>query len=101
MPVETDLPQTILAKTREGKLPWERLSSSGFVVTIGINSITVDSGKSGIVLRLVNEEGLMIERFNSGDRSDTTLEEIYELARRQALRVDDTLLDIKRSLENL
>ncbi len=103
MPVATDLPETILAKTREGKLPWERLSSGGYYTTIGRSTITIDyqQNSSLIFLRITNEEGLVVETFSSRDRSDTTLEDTYELARRQALRVDETLSDIKRRLDSL
>lgn len=101
MPLDVDLPETILTKTREGKLSWERLSSGGYFVTVGKNGLTIDDTSRGVILRITNEEGLVVESLNSRDRTDRTLEDLCELARRQALRVDDTLLDIKRSLDSL
>jgi len=99
MPVEEDLPEIILAKTREGKLAWERLSAGGFLVLLGFNTITIDRTSASITI--VNSDGLTIQTFNSQQRRDQIIEELYDLARRQALKIDETLLDVKRSLDNL
>jgi hypothetical protein len=101
MPVEEDLPEIILAKTREGKLAWERLSAGGFLVLLGFNTITIDRTSASITIRIVNSDGLTIQTFNSQQRRDQIIEELYDLARRQALKIDETLLDVKRSLDNL
>jgi hypothetical protein len=103
MAVAAELPETILTKTREGKLDWERLSSGGFVARIANAALAVDRIRNtgDITLRITNEEGLVVETFSSQDRPDSLLEDLYELARRQALRVDETLSNIKRSLDAL
>jgi hypothetical protein len=68
-------------------------------------SIVIDRGKTGgYALRITNERGTVIETAVSesiAEFSTTALQEIYELARRQALRVNETLLDIKKTLERL
>src|SRR5258708_1448493 len=102
MAVPSELIDTILTRTREGKLEWSELSRAGFTAPIGTNSITIDRvGGGGYVLRIANENGTVIERTTIEDRGSPTLEEIYETARRQALRVDETLYNIKRNLEEL
>ena len=101
MPVEQELPETILAKTLEGKLSWERLSPRGFVTLIGPNSLTIDQSPNGPVLRIVNNEGVTVQTFGPSGDSEQTVREIYRQARRIALHVDETLLDVKRSLDSL
>jgi hypothetical protein len=105
MALTQDLIETILQRTREGKLDWSELSESGYIASIGLNSIVIDRGKTGgYALRITNERGTVIETAVSesiAEFSTTALQEIYELARRQALRVNETLLDIKKTLERL
>jgi hypothetical protein len=97
-----DLAGLILEKTQEGKLTWERLSSGAFATIIGRSNIVVDQTKnSNIMMRITNEDGLVVETLSSHDRLDQTLEELYELARRRALRVDEVLSEIKQSLDRL
>jgi len=68
---------------------------------IGANSLIIDRMRSGAcVLRITNERGTVIENI-TGDWNTEELEEIYESARRQALRVDETLVNIKEALEKL
>jgi hypothetical protein len=53
---------------------------------------------------VTNERGTVIETAVSesiAEFSTTALQAIYELARPQALRVNETLLDIKKNLERL
>jgi hypothetical protein len=101
MAVATDLPVTILEKTREGKLSWERLSSGGYFARIGAGTLTVDKVMNVSILRIANEEGIVVETLSSGARGNTVIEDLYELVRRRALRVDETLSNIKRSLDSL
>jgi hypothetical protein len=56
-------------------------------------------------MRITDETGKVLEIidgpvFSEGGVPDV-LSELYELARRQALRVDQTLSDLKRSLDRL
>ncbi|MGH6681401.1 MAG: hypothetical protein ACREDL_21270 [Bradyrhizobium sp.] len=101
---------TILARTREGKLSWEELSLTGFLTRVGQTMITIDRprGDKPPSMRIADESGKIIETIESPVYSDAPqalpielLSELYELARRQALRVDETLSDLKRSLDRL
>ncbi len=105
MAILADLTRTILERSREGKLAWSELSDAGYIATIGGNSIVIDRGRTGgFALRITNEQGKMVENATSEQVeavSPTSLQEIYELARRQALQVDETLMKLKRALEEL
>lgn len=101
--VSSELVNTILARTREGKLGWEELSSTGFLARVGQTFIVIDRSRgSQITLRITDEVGKAIETIDSSPfEPHEPLIEIYELARRQALKVDETLSDLKRRLDNL
>jgi hypothetical protein len=99
-----DLAASVLDKTREGKLNWKEFFSDSYETSIGNYSIIIE--RKGIVytMRLADRTGVEIERVSSGSGAagvHETLSEIYELARRQALRVDETLLTVKRALDSL
>ena len=101
-----DLAESVLEKTREGKLTWTELSATGYHSNIGPNSITIDQFIGGIgggtfALRFTNDKGTVIQTIHSSPETHAKLKEIYALARRQALRVDETLLTIKRALDSL
>ena len=113
MAISAKLIETILERTRERKLSWSELSASGFTAPIKPNSLTIDQtvtrhGTVSYVLRIANEQGTVIDTASEEEASlpailteEGPLQEIYELARRQALRVDETLVNIKDALENL
>jgi len=103
MAVSSELVDTILARTREGKLTWEELSLTGFLVRVGQTMIIIDRSRGGqITLRITDEAGKTIEAVDQQPFiGDQPLTEIYELARRQVLKVDETLSDLKRKLDTL
>jgi hypothetical protein len=103
MAVSSELVNTILARTREGKLTCEELSLTGFMARVGQTIIIVDrSPGSQITLHVTDETGKLIELINNEPfTADEILIEIYELARRQALKVDETLSELKRKLDAL
>jgi len=69
--------------------------------------IVIDRSRSDGVpyLRITDESGKVLETIEFPVVSDDSVEELlsilYELARRQALRVDETLSDLQRSLDRL
>ena len=105
----SELVSTILTRTREGKLNWEELSQTGFLTRVGQTLIIIDHprGEEWPTMRITDESGKSLEVIRgpivSGEGLGTAelLSEIHELARRQALRVDETLSDLKRSLDKL
>jgi hypothetical protein len=106
----SELVNTILARTREGKLSWEELSQTGFLTRVGQTMIIIGRQRNNdlLHLRITDQSGKILETIFSPvypkEMTLTTTEllsELYELARRQALKVDETLSDLKRSLDRL
>lgn len=110
MAVPSELVNTILARTREGKLGWEELSLTGFLTRVGQTMIIIDRPRADRLpsMRITDESGKVLETIEPPVYPDATqalpidlLSELYELARRQALRVDEALSDLKRRLDKL
>ena len=103
----SELVNTVLARTREGKLTWEELSLTGFLTRVGQTMIIIDRRRDATMphMRITDESGKILETVDppilNEDSPVELLSELYELARRQALRVDETLSDLKRSLDRL
>lgn len=104
LPSETVLLTSILSRTQEEKLAWEELSSSGFVTRVGQTLIVIDRARGDPPnLRVTDTSGRILEEIKAplGSETASFLSEIYELARRQALRVDEALSDLQRMLDKL
>jgi hypothetical protein len=106
MTIPTDLIDKILERTREHKLSWQQLSTAGFTAQILPNAVIIDQtidrrGSISHVLRIANENGTVLDTASDEGEWEERLKEIYQLARRQALHVDETLLSIKDALEKL
>jgi hypothetical protein len=106
MAIPAELIGTILERTRERKLSSSELSSTGFTAPILPNSLIIDQttdrrGSVEYVLRIANEQGTVLDATSEDRWSEGPLQQIYELARRQALRVEETLVNIKDALEKL
>jgi hypothetical protein len=105
MSASSELVDTILARTREGKLTWEELSQTGFLTRVGQTMIIIDQVRGGPALRITDDSGKVLEGIASPvfsqDGKRELLSDLYELARRQALRVEDTLSELKRRLDRL
>ena len=101
----TDLANSVLEKTREGKLNWKEFFPDSYETSISNYSIIIERKGDVYTMRLANRAGVEIERVSpsglGGVGVREMLSEIYELARRQALRVDETLLLVKRALDSL
>ena len=98
MAVSDDLLSTIHQRTVEGKIEWSSLSNTGFIAQIGDNAITLDRTGPEIVLRITNDENTVIESSSSLRRADSIIEQIYEIARRKALKIDETLSSLNSPL---
>jgi hypothetical protein len=111
MTLPADLSQIVLQKTREGRLKWEELDRNSYFAQLDENGVIIERRPGGIgpysySLRFVNESRTEIGRLSSEDLAVSVegmiiLEEIYDKARRQVLRVDETLANIRRKLESL
>ena len=104
MALPKELIEIILNRVRERKLSWAELSDTGFITKIGPNSITIDFTNRGkYLLTVTDDHGTILERTDAHewDAQAGLLKEIYELARRQALQIDDVLVTLKRNLQEL
>ena len=101
----------LLEKTKDGTLRWEFTGTPDtFQVALPYSSIRVLKKKSSEnLIELYNEEGILIEQFPPiinnelfDYRPDThqILASLFEMARRQALHVDQEIDKILNTLEN-
>jgi hypothetical protein len=108
-----DLVESLLEKTRSGKLIWSELGANSFQAMISENSVTIERRRGGdFVLTFRNADGVAVETLAARDQTFTEPEiltgeayimvkDLYELVRRQALRADEFLREIKRKLDML
>jgi hypothetical protein len=98
-----DLASSILEKARAGKLTWSELGANAFMAEIGDNSVTIDKSGNSFELIFRNSQGKILERLDSDspDYHEMILGSLHEVARRQVLNVDDSLMAIKQSLDRL
>lgn len=101
-----DLVPSILQKTLERKLEWEDLSTGSFIARLGEHSLEVSQlkGDNSTRLALLDSNGRVLESISwtlLSAPTDKQLIELYQGARRQALRIDTALDDIAKNLKNL
>jgi hypothetical protein len=95
-PKAIQLFQEVLAKTKAGKIRWEPLAVDNefFAVlpgafTVNVSSQPMDSwGASEYELVLRDQGHELIRVWQNNSTGEPGVSELYELARRQALRVD-------------
>jgi hypothetical protein len=97
-----ELIPALLEKSIEGKIDWEQLSSTSFIASIG--ELVVEVSKvSDTVVRL-RRDSLVIESVaytTTRAPTDGMIVQLYEIARRKGLRVDETLNSLKNALDSL
>jgi hypothetical protein len=100
-------------RTLGNKLLWEKTADAGvFQVVFGVHSIQVSKREVqdnwgtlrgySFSLEIYDEEGTLLEEIRAGDIEESAsqkLKELYELARRQALGVDEILDSLISELE--
>ncbi len=97
---------TLLEKTRNGRLEWVSTPlSSAYNVLIPTYSITIRRIGSGILpnytLAILNSVGEEIESYTANPPQGlhySSLEEIFNRARRKAMRADETIAQIQAEL---
>jgi hypothetical protein len=100
-----DLIPALLQKTKEGRLEWEDISGGSFVARLGENSVETSYDRDGDPkISLLDSNGRKLDTVlwgNIGSPFDDQLSELTAIARRRALRIDDTLKSVKGFLDNL
>ena len=99
----------VLSKTKDGKIRWQPTATDcDFIAAVGGHftlsiSEYMSEGFPNYVLVLKDQEGRVLTRVTNGDRRITyqSIAELYETARRQALRVDDKIDQILGELSKL
>jgi hypothetical protein len=95
----------LLQKTEEGKLEWDSLSNESFVARLGENAVEVGYNRQGAArLSLLDVTGRTLETALWSEIPspwDQQLTKLLGIARRKALRVDETLADVKGFLDRL
>ena len=101
----SELIPTLLEKTNEGKIEWQQLSAATFVARVGAASLEVGRNRNNVdYLVLRNEVGDALEQTDYNllpSGLDQQLRALYERAHRKALRLDETIEDLKKRLKEL
>ena len=102
-----------ISRTKNGKVNWQKAQDlgfqySGFGINFGTYSVVLSNGNEdyGKIVeyqfRIINDEGEQALYFDVGSSEDREqfdlLEELYELARRRALKADKILEDLAEKL---
>lgn len=90
----------LLDKTRAGEIAWRESARPGeYSVSFPNSSIGIVNDKGHCLVRVYNEAGLLIdETLVKRNPSLEQLMDLLHLARRQALRVDETLQELLKEL---
>lgn len=97
---------SLLAKTREGRVKWFSTASAlAYSVAFSSSAVTIRSDSSAVLprytLSVQNSDGQDIESFTSmmpGDDCYPSLEELFQLARRKATGAEKTIAQIQEEL---
>lgn len=99
-----ELVPVLLQKSREGKIPWEQLSPTSYYVRMNDLIVEVTKVQGGNTsLRLRNESSI-IESTSYSDAPapiDNMIVELYDIARRKGLRIDEAITSLKDALDGL
>jgi hypothetical protein len=96
---------TLLRRTLEGKLNWERLTSTSYIVRIGEAIFEAASDRDDNPrVSLLSAEGDRLDSISwqaSEPPLDIQISQLYDAARNQALGVSKALNQAKRLLDEL
>ena len=103
----------ILARTREGRIPWEPSVSDALVAAIkgkrslvlrpftGTDSWGNDFGAPTLTVKDAADHDLLRVTSDVNGVREPDLQELYEIARRQAFKVDQQVQDLISDLRSL
>jgi hypothetical protein len=106
----TPVIEKLLDKSRQGRLPWEPYEYQQFRCTVDQYTFTIRQRDSGYTLRMHDSDLNEIFSLNAEDEVVFTgesakvyndLSELYELARRKALKVDEKLAGVSALLDKV
>lgn len=98
----------ILAKTVSGRLQWEEPDLNELEATLAPYKLLLRPSRDGLTLTLFNAEGRPIESVSAAvspkgllDTVSPPLGTLFEMAKRNARRVDESLAEVERMLKAL
>jgi hypothetical protein len=94
----------ILQKSRSRKLEWEQLGGNEYIARLGGVALTASDQRGDKFVSVVGDDGMTLESVSFQKTTkphDEMIAEIYELARREALKIDDSLEALKKALDKL
>jgi len=100
----------LLGKSRQGRLPWETGEYQEFRCTVDQYTFAIRQRDSGYTLRMHDSDQNEIFSLNAQDevvftsesaKAYNDLSELYELARRKALKVDEKLAGVSALLDKV
>jgi hypothetical protein len=99
----------IIVKTEAGKLQWEEPDLNELEASLPPYSLHLRPSREGLTLTLFNSDGRPIDSVNvSGGRvglleyaASPNLLKLFELAKRNARRVDESLVEVENLLRAL
>lgn len=103
----TQLLPILTLKTQERKLSWEEAGDGNYIAKIANQIVSISRVRSntGVLFRLslLDDSGRSIESTKGGDnpKFEELLEDLYNLARKQALKVDLRLEELRKQLDAL
>ena len=99
MPKADDILNKALTATKVGKLGWELVGRDSFRTQVGKMFLTISQDDNQFTFTIYDNDGNVLES-NSGAYYYPQ-QDLYELARRAALKVDDALEDLDQQLKDL
>jgi hypothetical protein len=100
-----DLLPTLHQKTTAGRLTWEEFGEDAFVASLGNALLEVNRMRGSPRLILRDGGGRALETltvsFGTDPEAANLLNDILDLARRRAYRIDETLDEAKKALDEL
>lgn len=97
----------LIEKTKAGKLQWEEPDFNEFEASLSSYKLFMKPSVLGYSLTLFNSEGRPIDTFEEvrpipfGDPPPMPLSDLFELVKRRARRVDESLAEVERMLKAL
>jgi hypothetical protein len=94
-----DILSKTLAATRVGKLQWELVGRDSFRTQVGKLFITISSEDDQFTFAIYDNDGNLLD--SSSGYYLNSESDLYEMARRTALKVDDALESLDQQLKDL
>jgi hypothetical protein len=99
-----ELLPSLIEKSKEGKIAWEQLSANSFTAKLGNLDVDILQNGSDTLLRVRNDDGSVLDAvsyLNTPTPTDKLIKEVYALARRVSMRVDEKIEGLKNILDQL